>query len=49
MRNNGNQRIWTVPVLLALPFAAAMGYAAVRYGRTVQNLIHTAIKLVVTR
>ena len=49
MRNNGEPRIWTIPVLLALPFAAVMGYAAFRYGRTVQNLIHTAIKLVVTR
>ena len=37
------------PVLLALPFAAAMGFAAFRYGNLLRNLIHTAIKLVVTK
>ena len=36
-------------MLLALPVAAAVAFAAVKYGRTIQNLIHVAIKLVVTK
>lgn len=49
MDNARGKKMWLTPLLLALPFAAVMGYAAVRYGRTIQNMIHVVIKLVVTR
>lgn len=41
--------MWPTPLLLAAPFALAMGFVAVRYGKTIRNLIHLAIKLVVTK
>ena len=41
--------MWLTPVLLALPFALGMGWAAVRYGHLAANLIHVAIKLVATK
>ena len=41
--------MWMTPVLLALPVAAAAAFAAVKYGHSIQNLIHVAIKLVVTK
>ena len=41
--------MWLLPVLLAIPFAAAMIFAAMKYGGQVQNLIHVAIKLVVIK
>ena len=41
--------MWLTPVFLALPFAAGMGIAALKYGKQVQDLIHVAIKLVVTK
>ena len=37
------------PILLALPTAAVLGYAAIRFGGQIQNLIQVAIKLVVTK
>ena len=40
--------MWLTPGLLFLPFAAALCWAAVRYGGTIRDLIHVAIKLVVT-
>ena len=40
---------WLTPVLLALPWAAAIAFAAARYGGTARDLIHLAIKLVVTK
>ena len=49
MKNKRGWTLWLTPVLLALPVAAAMGFAVLRYGRTVQDLIHVAIKLVVTK
>ena len=41
--------IWLTPLLLALPTAAGLGYAAIRYGETIQRLIEVAIKLAVTK
>ncbi len=41
--------MWLTPILLALPFAAAMEIFALRYGKQIQDLIHVAIKLVVTK
>ena len=41
--------MWLTPILLALPTAAAVGYAVIRYGGRIQNLIQVAIKLVVTK
>ena len=41
--------MWMTPALLALPFALGMGFAALRYGKLLKNLIHLAIKMVVTR
>ena len=40
---------WLLPLLLALPVAAGLGFAAVRYGAKIQNLIQVAIKLVVIK
>ena len=41
--------IWLTPVLLALPFIAAVGAAAALYGPTLQNLVSVAINLAVTK
>lgn len=41
--------MWLTPILLALPTALVVGLGAVRYGETIKNLIHLAIKLVVTK
>ena len=41
--------MWLTPLLLALPTAAGLGYAAIRYGESIQKLIGVAIKLVVTK
>jgi hypothetical protein len=46
---SGGNGMWLLPVLLAIPFAAAMIFAAMKYGGQVQNLIHVAIKLVVIK
>ncbi len=43
------KRMWLTPLLLALPWALVIGAGALRYGHTLQKLIHVAIKLVVTR
>ena len=48
MKNKG-RNIWLTPVLLALPFALGTAFAAIKYGRLIQNLIHVAVKLVVTK
>ncbi|MBQ8072242.1 MAG: hypothetical protein IJ231_00590 [Clostridia bacterium] len=47
-RKQGPWMILT-PILLALPMAAALAFAAIRYGETLQNLIHVAIKLAVIK
>lgn len=49
MKNKRRMRIWLLPLLLALPMAAGLGFVAARYGQTVRNLIHVAVKLVVTK
>ena len=49
MKSKQRIRLWLMPVLMALPVAAGLGFFAVRYGQTVRNLIHVAIKLVVTK
>lgn len=49
MKSRKMSRIWLTPVLLALPIALGIGAAIFRYGETIQNLIHVAIKLAVTR
>ena len=41
--------MWLTPLLLALPFAAAMIFATVKYGTMAQNLIQVAVKLVVIK
>ncbi len=41
--------MWLTPVLLALPFALLLGFAAIRYGSFLRNLIHVAVKLAVTK
>ena len=41
--------MWLTPLLLALPVAAGMGFAVIRFGGTIHDLIHVAIKLVVTK
>ncbi len=38
---------WQGPVLLAIPFAAAMLFAAIRWGGLMKNLIHVVIKMAV--
>ncbi len=41
--------MWLKPLLLALPIAAGLGYAALRFGGSVQKIIEVAIKLAGTR
>lgn len=48
MKNREKAGLWTTPLWLALPFAAAMIYAGIRWGSTVADAIHVVIKLVVT-
>ena len=38
---------WGSALLMALPFAAALTFAALRWGTELKNLIHVVIKLVV--
>ena len=38
---------WLVPLLFALPFLGALGYAWGRWGGTVSDLVNVAVKLVV--
>jgi len=40
-------RRWLIPVALALPFLAALVFAALRWGPTLRDLLHVAIKMVV--
>ena len=49
MKSRKMSRIWLTPVLLALIVGLGIGAVAFRYGGTIQNLIHVAIKLAVTR
>jgi len=49
VKNNDGRHIWLTPVLLSVPFILGLGWAALKYGKTLQNLIHVAIKLVVTK
>lgn len=48
MKKTGS-RMWLTPILLALPTAAGLAYAAIRFGGRIQNLIQVAIKLAVTK
>lgn len=41
--------MWLTPLLLALPIAAGLGYAALRFGGNIQKIIEVAIKLAVTK
>lgn len=45
--NRPGKGIWLAPVLLALPFLAAMTFAAVRFGPTIVKLINAAVKAMV--
>ena len=45
-KKNG-KRVWILPLLLALPFLAAIAFAAVRFGPTLLRLISVAIKAAV--
>ena len=49
VKNNPGRHIWLTPLLLAAPFILGLGWAALKYGKTIRNLIHVAIKLVVTK
>ena len=49
MQKKQGRFMWLTPILLALPVAAGIGYASIRFGETIQNLIHVAIKLAVTK
>ena len=40
-------RLGLIPLLLALPFAAVLIYAALRWGPTLRDLIYVAVKMVV--
>ena len=41
---SGNRKLWLGPVLLALPFLAVIGIAAVRLGPTILRVISVLIK-----
>lgn len=41
--------MWMTPVLLALPAAAGMVFASIKYGSRIRDLIQVAVKLMVTR
>ena len=43
-RKNPGKRIWLYPLLLALPFLAAIAYAAIRFGPRLLEVINVAIK-----
>ena len=49
MKEKRTGKIWLTPLLLALPWAAVIGWGVLRYGPQIQKLIHVAIKLVVTK
>ena len=49
MKKKTGKWMWLTPILLALPTAAGLGYAAIRFGEQIQNLIQVAIKLAVTK
>ena len=46
-RRSRPRPFWQGPLLLALPFAAALIFAAARWGTLLKNLIHVAIKMAV--
>ncbi len=39
--------LWQGPILLALPFMAALIFAAARWGKLLKDLIHVVIKMAV--
>ena len=41
--------MWLTPLLLALPIAAGLGYAALRVGGSIQRIIEVASKLAGTK
>ena len=41
------KKIWFFPILLAVPFLAAVAFAAVRFGPTLMRLISAAVKMAV--
>ena len=45
-KSRGGNR-WLMPLLLALPFLAAIAFAALRFGPTLIQLINVAIKAAV--
>jgi len=50
MRNAGKRGAgagWIYPLLFALPFAAAVLFATVKWGKTIKDMIHVLIKLAV--
>ena len=49
MKRKPGSLMWLTPILLALPVAAALGFAAIRFGAELQNQIQVAIKLAVTK
>ena len=49
MKKKTGKWMWLTPILLALPTALGLGYAAIRFGGQIQNLIQVAIKLAVTK
>jgi uncharacterized membrane-anchored protein YhcB (DUF1043 family) len=49
MKEKAKSRMWLTPVLLALIVGLGIGAVVFRYGGTIQNLIHVAIKLAVTK
>ena len=46
-KRRGTGHPWLGAVLLAVPFAGAMAFAALRWGTVLKNLIHVVIKMVV--
>ena len=46
-RRSRPRPFWQGPILLALPFAAALIFAAAKWGTLLKNLIHVAIKMAV--
>ncbi len=43
-RKTGGRGRWALPLLLALPFLAAIAFAAIRFGPRLLELINVAIK-----
>lgn len=43
-QKSGDRRLWLRPLLLALPFLAAIVFAALRFGPTILRVISVLIK-----